>query len=214
MNWPEAWQEIQRRWLPDDPERPHNGYEGQMRVKFEVARDSRPKVIAEIGVRAGYSALAMLLAAPEAKYIGIEQDAGQFGGGRGLTARAVPEVLKGFDYEIRYGDSQDVHVIEHEIDLFHIDGDHSYDGAMHDIGLAWDCARFVLVDDYDFIKSVQAACDHFIVTHRMSFPECQALGDGGFRGSMFMVGRWVLERTRKDKENFARNYASLDGKAA
>lgn len=181
--------------MPDDTERPSPEYGNQLRVKFETVRSmpEPPKVIAEIGVRAGYSALAMLLAAPGARYIGVEHDAGNFGGVHGITAKAVPTVLYGFDVEILYADSQSIHDFV-EVDFFHVDGDHSWDGAMHDIELAWQCSRYVLVDDYDFIKSVQAATDHFIVTHRLHFPLCQALGDGGFRGSMFIVGRRELER--------------------
>lgn len=188
LSWDAAWPEIVRRWLPDDTERPSEEYRQQYFVKFDVARNAQPRVIAEIGVRAGYSALAMLLAAPGARYIGFEADQGSFGGVRGFTAAAVPRVLEGFEHEIRYVDSQSVLAIDDEIDLFHVDGDHSYDGAMHDLELAWRCSQYVLVDDYDFIRPVQAAVDHFIVTHRMTFPAVQALSDGGFRGSMLILG--------------------------
>jgi len=188
VNFEDAWLEIERRWLPDDEVRPSDEYKRQYFQKWDVARGARPHVIAEIGVRAGYSALAMLLAAPGARYIGFEADRGHFGGVKGITARAVPRVLEGFQHEIRYGDSGNLSRIDDPIDLFHVDGDHSYDGALHDIGLAWACSQYVLVDDYDFIKSVQAAADHFIVTHRLVFPQAQALGDGGFRGSMLILG--------------------------
>lgn len=198
-NWDDAWAEMKRRWLPDDPVQPTDEMSAYYRVKWETVAGmpEPPKLIAEIGVRAGYSALAMLLAAPGASYVGFEQDAGQFGGQRGITGRAVPTVLAGFDWDIEWDDSQEIHSITMDVDFFHVDGDHSWDGAMHDIQLAWDCSRYVLVDDYDYIRSVQAACDHFIVTHRLAFPLCQALGDGGYRGNMFMVGRREIERRRK-----------------
>jgi len=188
MNWDQAWGEIERRWLPDDPERPSPEYRYQYQQKFMAAVGAKPAVIAEIGVRAGYSALAMLLAAPGARYIGFEQDAGNFGGEVGITARAVPTVLAGFPHEIRYTDTGALRVIDDAVDLFHIDGNHSYDGTMHDLELAWACSRYVLVDDYEYIKSTQAAVDHFIVTHRLAYPLCQFMTDGGFRGSMLLVG--------------------------
>lgn len=188
MNFDEAWDEIERRWLPDDPVRPSEEYKAQYFTKFNVSQGARPKVIAEIGVRAGYSALALLLAAPQARYIGFEADAGNYGGEKGLTARAVPSVLAGFAHEIRYADTQSLTRIDDAVDLFHVDGDHSYDGTMHDLGLAFACSRFVLVDDYDFIRSVQAAVDHFIVTHRLVYPLVQPLSDGGFRGSILIFG--------------------------
>lgn len=198
MNWDDAWAEIHRRWLPDDTVRPDERYAAQLRVKFDTVAQMQPppKVIAEIGVRAGYSALAMLLAAPQAHYVGIEQDRGQFGGEPGITERAVGTVLAGFDYEIVYMDSQQLHQLPFHADFFHVDGDHSYDGAWHDLELAWRYSRFVLVDDYDYIRSVQAAVDHFIVTHRLVYPACQALGDGGFRGSMLLIGLREIERLK------------------
>lgn len=188
MEWDDAWAEIERRWLPEDTERPNEDYKNQYQQKFRVAEIAQAKVIAEIGVRAGYSGLAMLLASPGARYIGFEQDRGAFGGVQGITATAAPRVFAGFEHEIRYVDSQSISRIDDRIDLFHIDGDHSYDGAMHDLELAWACSQYVLVDDYDFIRPVQAAVDHFIVTHRMAFPYVQALSDGGFRGSMLIIG--------------------------
>lgn len=187
-DWEHAWAEIESRWLPDDPERPSDEYKAQYFQKFNVARGAKPEVIAEIGVRAGYSGLAMLLGAPGARYIGFEADAGNYGGIRGITERARKTVFDGFDVQIRYGDTGNLLEIRDEVDLFHVDGDHSYDGAMHDLELAWRCSKFVLVDDYDFIRPVQAATDHFIVTHRLAHPMVQGLSDGGFRGSMLLFG--------------------------
>jgi hypothetical protein len=141
------------------------------------------------GLVSTLGALAMLLAAPGARYIGFEQDAGNYGGEVGITRRAVPTVLAGFNAEVRYGDSADVYTVTDAVDLFHVDGDHSYDGTMRDLALAWECSQFVLVDDYDYIRPVQAAVDHFIVTQRLVHPACQAVTDGGFRGGMLLFGR-------------------------
>lgn len=188
LSWDDAWAQMVRRWWPEDPVRPDEQYRDAYAWKFETAKRIQPRVIMEIGVRAGYSALAMLLAAPQARYIGIEQDRGGFGGLQGITAAAVPSVLAGFEHEIRYRDSASLATIEEEVDLFHVDGDHSYDGCWHDLELAWRCSQWVLVDDYDFCLPVRAATDHFIVTHRLVFPMVQALTDGGFRGSMLLQG--------------------------
>ena len=196
--WETAWSEIERRWLADDAERPSEQYKAQYFQKWNVARGAGCKVIAEIGVRAGYSALAMLLGAPGARYIGFEADQGNYGGVPGITAQALERgVLAGFEHEIRYVDTGGLIEIRDMIDLFHVDGDHSYDGAYHDLELAWQCSRFVLVDDYDFIRPVQAATDHFIVTHRLAHPMVQVLSDGGFRGSMLLFGArhpWLQQR--------------------
>lgn len=195
--WEAAWDEIVRRWLPDDPERPDEQYKAQYFQKFNVARGAGCRVIAEIGVRAGYSGLAMLLGATGARYIGFEADAGNYGGVQGITERARARVFAGLEHEIRYVDTGSLLEIRDHVDLFHVDGDHSYDGAMHDIELAWRCSNFVLVDDYEYIRPVQAATDHFIVTHRLSHPMVQFLSDGGFRGSMLLFGArhpWLQQR--------------------
>ena len=205
--WEAAWAEIQRRWLPDDAERPSDEYKAQYFQKWNVARGAGCRVIAEIGVRAGYSGLAMLLGATgaagdtrAARYIGFEADQGNYGGVQGITEHARGTVFAGFEHEIRYVDTGGLHEITDRVDLFHVDGDHSYDGAYHDLDLAWRCSRFVLVDDYDFIRPVQAATDHFIVTHRLVHPMVQGLSDGGFRGSMLLFGArhpWLQQRKNK-----------------
>lgn len=187
------WQTMLDRWLPDDVLRPSDEFRQQYAMKYGVARQTQPQTIAEIGVRAGYSALAMLLAAPQARYVGIEMDAGAFGGEVGITARALPTVLSGFDWNIRYQDSRELKSFEFDesgsiVDLFHIDGDHSYDGAWSDLMLAWPVSRWILVDDYDFIRPVQAAVDHFAVVKRLRWPLIQVLSDGGFRGSALLIG--------------------------
>lgn len=196
-DWELAWAEIQRRWLPDDRVQPSDEYKAQYAQKFRVTRGAGVRVIAEIGVRAGYCGLAMLLAAPAARYIGFEADRGDYGGEIGITERARARVFEGFAHEIRYVDTRNLTRIADLVDLFHVDGDHSYDGAMHDLELAWHCSRFVLVDDYEYIRPVQAATDHFIVTHRLAHPMVQILPDGGFRGSLLMFGArhpWLQQR--------------------
>lgn len=192
-NWDAAWAEICRRWLPDDEVRPDDNYRQAYFTKWEIARQIKPRVIVEIGVRACYSALAMLFASPGARYIGIERDAGDYGGVRGITQRAAPVVLAEFDFQIRYQDSRNltafrVDDLNTPVDLFHIDGDHSWDGAWADMELAFPVSKWLLVDDYDFIRPVQAAVDHFAVMHRIRFPEIQIISDGGFRGSALIAG--------------------------
>lgn len=198
------WPTMLDRWLLDDTLRPSEEFRSQYAAKWMVARNIQPKTIAEIGVRAGYSALAMLLAAPKARYVGIEMDAGGFGGEVGITARALPTVLDGFDWTIRYADSREMNAFDFDdagsiVDLFHIDGDHSYDGAWSDLMLAWPVSRWILVDDYDFIRPVQAAVDHFAVVRRLCWPLIQTLSDGGFRGSALLVGarHEVFDQLRK-----------------
>src|ERR1700733_10374952 len=50
------------------------------RLKWAIARVLQPRRILEIGVRFGYSALAFLDGAPDATYLGIDNDSDTFGG--------------------------------------------------------------------------------------------------------------------------------------
>ena len=48
------------------------------------------------------------------------------------------------------------------IDLVHVDADHSYEGCLHDLRLAAQVARWVLVDDLNWLAPVRAAVTAFL----------------------------------------------------
>ncbi len=48
------------------------------------------------------------------------------------------------------------------VDLVHVDGDHSYNGCLHDLRLAAEIGRWVLVDDLDWQIPVRAAVTAFL----------------------------------------------------
>ncbi len=116
------------------------------RTKFAIAQVLAPRTILEIGVRYGYSAQAFLAAAPGARYLGLDSDSDTFGGSPGAIEWARAR-LAGRDAEVRVADTQRLHRLPgDDWDLVHIDGQQDGDGTFHDLGLALDCARWVLLD--------------------------------------------------------------------
>ena len=75
-------------------------YEAYYEVKYNIAKEVNPKVIAEIGVRAGYSAWAFLSACPDAKYHGFDAENGTHGGQGGPWLWWANEILadRGFNF--------------------------------------------------------------------------------------------------------------------
>jgi len=143
------------------------------RIKHAIALELRPRSILEIGVRAGYSALAFLAASPKAKYVGLDAENGQHGGAGGPWTPWAVELLRPYDATVRVVDTQTIGSLAEwdmtlfgggSFDLVHVDADHSKAGCMHDMGLAFGVLApggAVLVDDYHFLGGVRRAVDAF-----------------------------------------------------
>jgi hypothetical protein len=57
-----------------------------------------------------------------------------------------------------------------EYDLIHVDADHTFAGALHDMAFAWGLGpRVMLVDDYAFLEEVRQAVGAFAAHHRLPF---------------------------------------------
>lgn len=152
-------------WLPDDPVEPDQPWLRRwLHDRYEIVARLQPRTIVEIGVRAGYSAFAMLSAAPDAKYLGIDIRTNAHGGLIGGHEHAA-RILERFpNAEFLHADSQEMRVLPWEgIDLIHIDGDHSYEGCLHDLNLALDSGvTWALVDDTDYLRQVRKAVHEYI----------------------------------------------------
>lgn len=181
--WDSWWHGLVRRWHPDDPYRPEEEFRRYYQVKHEVAARLRPGRIAEIGVRAGYSAFAFLTAVPQAAYVGLDADLPAHGGVPGFMdhARAM---LRGFNATLTRADTRTLASLPGRFDLVHVDGDHSHAGCLHDLELAARAAPQVLVDDYDFIPDVRRACHDFLAAHPGISAEYL---DDGLRGNLLLT---------------------------
>lgn len=120
--------------------------------KREVALVLQPKVILEIGVGIGISALAFMDACPNAYYLGVDSDAEN---GRDFPicpSTYVSNLLrhKGYTFDILQLDSQKVSSLPVVADFAHVDACHSREATKHDVTLAWNTCTpngFILVDD-------------------------------------------------------------------
>ena len=146
----------------------------QYRGKHDIARALAPKSILEIGVRYGYSAHAFLVAAPGARYIGVDCDDGVLNAmgeptcdwAMAMLSRTVPDLQPPALVRMNTQTEDLISRIPWVSDLVHIDADHSYHGATKDMEAAWQrCTRAMLVDDYVPNAAVHDAVDAFVKRH-------------------------------------------------
>lgn len=144
-------------------------YKEYYKIKYELCKKQGPKIIAEIGVRAGYSAWAFLQACPEAKYIGFDANNGTHGGQGGKDgkfAEWAAKILENYDTDLIELDTQKTNDLKiNEIDFFHVDGDHSIKGVQHDLDLAFKSISntgLIVVDDISYINEVKQGVSTWI----------------------------------------------------
>lgn len=187
------WQELVRRWWPGDLHVEPDGLtEAWLRSKHDVAARIQPSSIGEFGVRAGYSAFAMLSGAPVyATYLGYDFDDPALGTEPGSLDHARNRVLAGFTAHITSVNTHDLTRVP-PFGLLHIDGDHTVAGCTEDLelaagsGVAW-----VLVDDYDTGDLVRRAVDEFAKRNGLAVEHIE----DGFRGSALLDFRGFRENT-------------------
>ena len=169
------------------------GYE---KGKYEISVRFRPSVIAEIGVRLGYSAHAFLSGAGEnPSYFGYDVCGGGFGGTSIAGFDFVDKMLKrnfpSLAPSLMKVDTQTISAFAISgVDLFHVNGNHSYDGALHDMRISWSTIKsggVMLVDDYDFIMEVKMAVDQFIRERAADIQHHEYLKT--YRGDVIIIKR-------------------------
>jgi len=186
------WLALHAQWVEGDPYQPEALTPRYYEVKARVAAWVRPQRVVEIGVRAGYSALAFYMGFPFRAFIGFDLDEGTMGGVQGYLAHAQArlDALANARIILHTADSQRMQELPHNArhaDLFHVDGDHTPHGCAHDIMLAVTSgASWILVDDYDYTEHVRDGTD-FVV--RKLGLTAWYVPDEGYRGNLLIRGR-------------------------
>lgn len=162
---------------PDDPTatpKRITEYKEYYKIKYEMCKKQNPKLIAEIGVRAGYSAWTFLQACPDAQYIGFDANNGTHGGAGGEDGKFfewTKTILVGYDYDLIEMDTQKTRDLGmHGVDFFHVDGDHTIEGVQHDLDLAFDTLSndgLLVVDDITYLETVREGVGRWL--KRMNF---------------------------------------------
>ena len=172
--------------MPDDPWQPEDETPRYYEVKYDVAYRLQPRSILEIGVRCGYSALAFLMACPQAEFRGLDANKGDWGGFDGARDHAA-KILASYRIWMQTVDTQTITDPIPGYEFWHIDGDHGFGGALRDLRLAGDSgARWILLDDYDVIPDVHQAGDAFAHQNKGVY-ESEYVGDGGYRGNLLLT---------------------------
>jgi len=133
-----------------DAWRPHDWFSLNQQVenhyfhKASVCADVRPRRVIEIGTRCGYSLVSFALAAPDARYLCLDgaMDADSFD----CLAHWQSVVERwAIDASLIVVDTAAVKSLP-PADFAHVDGDHSFAGALRDLRLVAGC-KTILADD-------------------------------------------------------------------
>ena len=140
----------------------------EYKTKYAIAKLVQPHTILEIGVRFGYGAHSFLLGAPGASYVGLDFDEPSWGPYEGVPRLWAEKNLhahfpKASIVTFKCNTQKGGIPVNLPRDLVHIDADHSYNGALHDMVTFWPLTgRAMVVDDYTEIAEVRGAVQTFV----------------------------------------------------
>lgn len=167
------------------------------KLKYAICRAVEPKSILEIGVRYGYSALSFLKAAEDASYVGLDNDSSAFGGSVGAINWAK-KITTGYNAQFLLADTQKFTALPGSYyDLIHIDGQQDGDGTFHDMEMALEKGRYILVDGYFWSRENLLSSTFFLEKYR-NFIE-YAIIMPGYAGE-------ILIKTRENAKNIFSNH--------
>lgn len=125
----------------------------------------RPQSVFEFGTLLGWFLVTAISAAPTIRRVGWVDYERDLPGSNSLAAVNVRSL--GRDLDLDYGSDRRAALRFGQADLVQVDGDHSYDGCLHDLLIAHTALhpRWILVDDWtapNHQKDVQEATRDFV----------------------------------------------------
>ncbi len=135
-------------------------------MKYAICKAISPQSILEVGVRYGYSAITFLSACSEASYLGIDNNSAAYGGSPGCINWAK-EITRGFNAKFLIADTQTMTTFPGEFyDFIHIDGQQDGDGTYHDLEMALEKGRYILLDGYFWSRDNMLSSTFFLEKYR------------------------------------------------
>jgi predicted O-methyltransferase YrrM len=130
---------------------------------YAIAKFFNPHKILEIGVRYGYSLGSMLAGASNCKTaVGYDIDS-YVENGLNISEQNIGAYIQTkAKINLRLENSQGIQGFKEKFDLAHIDGDHSYEGKIHDLNLCAKCSKIIILDDYNFLGEVKRAWNDWL----------------------------------------------------
>ena len=157
-------------FAPDPGVVPASVEENYYQFYFSVGWALQPETYLEIGTRFGYSMIAVARGASGLSRI-VSCDLQSYDNPHGLPSQQIAEKnlrSAGYTRDATFlaDDSRRLlsHIAGETFDLIHVDGDHSFDGACHDIRMCFDLLKpggTMLIDDVDQ-PEVLAAVDRCV----------------------------------------------------
>lgn len=135
---------------------------------YALCKYYKPKSIIEIGVRSGFSLASMIAGNPDIiKAVGIDDESYSIDSNQ-IALNKIKAVFPQKDIEIIKAKSQTMN-LNGVVDIIHVDGDHSLQGALADMIKFQNNCAIMIVDDFLMIDEVHEAIDAFkyISRHRL-----------------------------------------------
>lgn len=152
---------------------------------YNFTNEVKPKSILEIGVRHGYSLCSMFVGAQEQDVYLEGWDLEAYENNSQKIAEKNLLLCGAKNYKLLICDSQKQTKIDKFFDIIHVDGDHTYEGALHDLELCTGKCKYIIVDDYTYYNEVKQATDFYIDKNQNIIQNTKFIDS--YRGTMIIT---------------------------
>lgn len=166
----ENWRKI---LAPGDEKFGNKEFYDYYKIKYEIAARFNPQSICEIGIRYGYSAYAFLAACPAASFTGYDLVGGGHGGVKVDTfehvCKILSDIVPSWRIKLVHADTRKLESLGGPYDFIHVDGNHTEQGAYHDMEIAFKSLSpggVILIDDVTYIAGVYRAAVRFAENYK------------------------------------------------